>query len=59
LLPPLKEQQEIVGFLNEEVEHLERTIGKMQKSVDLLQKKRAGLITAAVTGKIDVREGVN
>jgi type I restriction enzyme S subunit len=59
LLPPLKEQQEIVGFLNERVEHLEKTIAKVQESVDLLQREKESLITAAVTGKIDVREEVN
>ena len=35
---------------------IDQLIEKTQQSIDLLKEKRAALITAAVTGKIDVRD---
>ncbi|MEG4853538.1 restriction endonuclease subunit S [Microcoleus sp. B5-D4] len=58
LAPPLFEQQEIVNFLNNKVNQMNNLINKVQESINLLQQQRSALVTAAVTGKIDVREEV-
>ena len=54
--PPIKEQKEITEYLQREVANIEEISEKTQQSIDLLKEKRAALITAAVTGKIDVRD---
>ncbi|MCX6698313.1 MAG: restriction endonuclease subunit S [Methanomicrobiales archaeon] len=55
-LPPLKEQQEIVSFLDNESSQINVIIKKIQESIDKLLEYRSVLISAAVTGKIDVRQ---
>ena len=54
-LPPLVEQREIVQWANEQRSRIDALIEKTSRSVDLLYEHRTALITAAVTGKIDVR----
>jgi len=54
-LPPTEEQSTIATFLDEKTTQIDQLIEKTQQSIDLLKEKRAALITAAVTGKIDVR----
>ena len=54
-VPPLEEQQEIVDHILERLELFDRTIEQSEETVDLLQERRTALISAAVTGKIDVR----
>lgn len=56
LVPPLNEQLAIVQDLNLELEKQDKLIEKANQSVELLKEHRASLISAAVTGKIDVRE---
>ncbi len=53
--PPLQEQKRIVEFLNVSVSKIDRLIATTNRSIELLKEKRSALITAAVTGKIDVR----
>lgn len=54
VLPPLKEQDEIASYLhNFETKHLSIS-DKTQASIDGLKELRSALITAAVTGQIDV-----
>lgn len=55
LVPSLKEQLKIVSFLNEQCHKIDELIEKSIKSMKLLQERRTALISAAVTGKIDVR----
>jgi type I restriction enzyme S subunit len=55
LLPPLNEQEAIAGFLVGEVKHHDRLRAKIEQSIGLLQEYRTALISAGVTGKIDVR----
>ncbi|MDD5503572.1 MAG: hypothetical protein PHH26_08980, partial [Candidatus Thermoplasmatota archaeon] len=50
------EQQYIVAHLNYESARIDALITKTQQSLDLLKERRAALITAAVTGQIDLRE---
>ncbi len=57
-LPPLPEQRAIAAFLDRETAKLDQMSAKVEEAVARLQEYRAALITAAVTGKIDVR-GVN
>ena len=54
--PPIEEQKEIVEFLDQETAKMEALIAKVQESLDRLKEYRTALISAAVTGKIDVRE---
>jgi type I restriction enzyme S subunit len=54
LLPPLSEQSEIVGFLDTRTTKLDDLTAEAQRTIDLLKERRSALISAAVTGKIDV-----
>lgn len=55
-LPPDSEQLEIVSFLEAELAKFDALIAEAQRAIDLLQERRTALISAAVTGQIDVRE---
>ena len=55
VLPPLEEQKDIVNFLNEKIAKLKLLEEKNIAIINLLQERRTALISAAVTGKIDVR----
>ena len=55
-VPPLEEQRSIVDYVNAKLARIDRLILKTERSIELLTEHRAALITAAVTGKIDVRE---
>ena len=53
--PPLPEQVRIVEYLNSILEKYDVLTTKASRSIDLMQERRTALISAAVTGKIDVR----
>ena len=53
--PSLPEQQAIVDYLDRETAKLDRMTEKVEAAIEKLQEYRTALITAAVTGKIDVR----
>lgn len=53
--PPLKEQQQITAFLSQELAKFDTLTAEAQRAIDLLQERRTALISAAVTGQIDVR----
>ena len=55
-VPPLEEQEEIVHLLNNKITVLERPLQKIEQSIERLREYRTALISAAVTGKIDVRD---
>ena len=55
-LPPLEEQQQIANYLDNKTSKIDTLIEKSKKSIELLKEKRTALISAAVTGKIDIRE---
>ena len=55
-LPPNVEQQEVVSYLDEKTSKIDLLVSKSIKSIELLKEKRTALISAAVTGKIDVRD---
>jgi len=54
-LPTLEEQENIAAFLDRETGRIDALVEKTEKSIELLKERRSALITAAVTGKIDVR----
>lgn len=54
-LPPLEEQKKIGAYLEQMNERFEVLVADTKRSIELLKEKRSALITAAVTGKIDVR----
>ncbi len=55
-LPDYPEQEEIVSFLKVQVEMHESLKAESERAIALLQERRSALISAAVTGQIDVRE---
>lgn len=55
-LPPQPEQQEIAAFLDSATSTLDSLIRKVGDGIYRLKELRTALISAAVTGKIDVRE---
>ncbi len=57
-IPPLKEQLEILEFLNVKIPIVDTAISNTRKRIELLKEYRQSLIFEAVTGKIDVRSEV-
>lgn len=58
LLPSIEEQQEITTFLEEKLSYFSGLELRSSEIIQLLQERRTALISAAVTGKIDVRDWV-
>ncbi len=56
--PPVPEQSAIAAFLDRETGKIDALIAKVREAIDHLKEFRTALISAAVTGKIDVREAV-
>ena len=56
-IPSLAEQLEIVRLISSEVLGVEQLVKKSLKIVETLCERRQSLISAAVTGKIDLSEG--
>jgi type I restriction enzyme S subunit len=54
-VPPIKEQQQIVAYLDHETARIDALIAKAEQFIERLREHRTALIAAAVTGKIDVR----
>ena len=54
-VPPLEEQTLIIINLRKKVSFIDKSIEKASNAIDLMKEHRQVLITAAVTGKIDVR----
>ena len=49
------EQRDIVSYLHEQLQKFDTLELKADEAVELLRERRTALISAAVTGKIDVR----
>jgi len=54
-LPPLNEQKNIVKYVTQQTGNYAYLIDKADKGIRLMQERRTALISAAVTGKIDLR----
>ena len=55
-MPPVTEQRVIAAFLDRETAKIDALISKVREAIEKLKEYRTALISAAVTGKIDVRE---
>ena len=56
ILPPVGEQEAILLFITEQTLRFDTLTAEAQRTIDLLQERRTALISAAVTGQIDVRQ---
>ena len=54
LAPPMEEQLEIVAFIKRQIDRARNIVTSVVRSIDRLREFRSALITAAVTGQIDV-----
>ena len=54
-VPPLAEQRQIVDLIRKELTEIDALVAKIHRAIDHLHEYRTALISAAVTGKIDVR----
>ena len=55
-IPPKNEQLAISEYIDKEVHKYDQPLQKCQQAIQLMNERRAALISAAVTGKIDVRK---
>ncbi|HIF9346831.1 TPA: restriction endonuclease subunit S [Photobacterium damselae] len=56
--PPICEQKEIINWAFENIQKIKTSIDGSEKVIALLKERRTALISAAVTGKIDVRNWI-
>ena len=56
LIPPEKERAEIISYVDRQLKKFELLEQKSRLQIELIQERRTALISAAVTGKIDVRD---
>ena len=56
--PPIPEQRAIATFLDHETATIDGLVAEAESAITLLQERRSALISAAVTGQIDVRNTV-
>ena len=54
LIPPIKEQKNICVYIEANCDKFNMLVSKCKKTIELLKERRTALISAAVTGKIDV-----
>ncbi|WP_185293813.1 restriction endonuclease subunit S [Mycolicibacterium litorale] len=54
-LPPFHEQRGTVAYLDDQTAKIDMLIAETERFIELSQERRSALITAAVTGQIDVR----
>ncbi|UGT53961.1 restriction endonuclease subunit S [Nocardia asteroides] len=55
-IPPLDEQRQLTAELKQATAKIDELIAETTRFIELARERRASLITAAVTGQIDVRE---
>ena len=55
-VPPVEEQTATIAFVAREKARIDALIAKIRQAIDHLKEFRTAFISAAVTGKIDVRE---
>jgi type I restriction enzyme S subunit len=58
VVPPLTTQKAIAAFLDRETTKLDALVAEVEGAIELLKERRSALITAAITGKINV-EGID
>jgi len=57
-MPPVSEQEEIILYVHQNRSRIDALVGKVRDAIKQLKEFRSAIISAAVTGKIDVREEV-
>ena len=57
-LPPIEEQRKIAAHIDQKTSQIDALIRKVNQAIDRLKEYRTALISAAVTGQIDVRDEV-
>lgn len=57
-IPPMQEQNEIVKQIDLSLKKLKPLKERAARAIELLKERRSSLISAAITGKIDVRKAV-
>lgn len=55
-VPPKEEQDAIAAYLSQQTIKIDALVEKAKQAIELLKEHRVALISAAVTGKIDVRK---
>jgi type I restriction enzyme S subunit len=55
-VPPEPERGNLADQIDRETARIDALVAKVQRSIDLLKERRSALITAAVTGQVDLRE---
>ena len=55
-LPALDDQRRILSWLDEQTARIDDLVAETVRFIEYARERRAALITAAVTGQIDVRE---
>ena len=55
-LPPIAEQRAIAAYLDDKTQRIDALSSKTATAIELLAEYRTALVTAAVTGQIDVRD---
>ena len=55
-IPPADELHQILKFIDDESSRFDTLTAEAQRAIDLLQERRTALISAAVSGQIDVRQ---
>ena len=55
VIPPFDEQEQICQYLSDKLKVFSNLVSKAEQAIQLMQERRTALISAAVTGKIDVR----
>lgn len=56
IVPPINEQREITNFLEKKEMEITKVLSALEKQLNFLDTYRSSLITAAVTGQIDVSD---
>ncbi len=54
-LPSVEEQRRLMAYLKRETARIDQLVAETERLIELASERRAALITAAVTGQIDVR----
>ncbi|MGI2169639.1 restriction endonuclease subunit S [Shewanella sp. MF05960] len=55
-IPPEYEVKEIIKYLNEKCIHFDKLVEQASTAIELMKERKTALISAVVTGKIDVRD---
>jgi type I restriction enzyme S subunit len=54
IIPNINKQQEIIDYLDKKTEDIDKTIKKINQSINLLTEYKSSLISHVVTGKVKI-----